>query len=155
MLPEQMQIIKATVPLLQQHGTRITQVFYSQMFAEHPELRQQFDMAAQADGSQQKRLAGAILAYAANIDRLEQLGAAVERIAQRHVETNVLPEQYPIVGRHLLAAIQTVLGDVVTPEILDAWSTAYQELADILILREQELYDQRTAAGDLAGVAVN
>ncbi len=143
MLTNQMQIVKATVPVLQKHGLEITRVFYEQMLTEHPELKAQFDPEAQKDGSQSRRLAGAILAYAANIDRLDQLTAGVDKIAYRHVDVNVLPEQYPIVGKHLLGAIKTVLGEAATPEILDAWAAAYGQLADILIGREKAIYAEQ------------
>jgi nitric oxide dioxygenase len=49
-------------------------------------------------------------AYAANIDRLEELGPAVERIAQKHVALNIAPEHYPAVGQALIAALRDVLG---------------------------------------------
>ena len=143
LLPNQIKIIKSTVLILQKHGLEITQVFYQQMLTAHPELKTMFDPEAQKDGSQARRLAGAILAYAANIDRLDQLTGAVDKIAQKHISLNVLPEQYPIVGEHLLGAIKTVLGeDVATPEVIDAWAAAYGQLADIMIAREKVLYDE-------------
>jgi len=140
MTPEQTQIVKSTVPVLQQHGEAITRVFYQQLLAAHPELTSIFPPANQQDGTQAKRLAAAILAYAANVDRLSNLSGAVDAIGHRHVSLGVLPEQYPVVGAHLLQAIQTVLGDAATEEILDAWSAAYQQLAAIMIEHERGLY---------------
>jgi len=64
----------------------------------------------------------AVLAYASNIDRLHMLESAITSIGRKHVSLNVPPEQYPIVGKHLLGAIKTVLGATATPEILDAWA---------------------------------
>ena len=94
----------------------------------------------QANGAQHKRLAGAILAYAGNLDRLDLLGPAVSRIEHRHVATKVRPEHYPIVGKYLLVAIKEVLGDAATPEILEAWGVAYNELAQIMIGHEAAIY---------------
>ncbi len=145
MTPEQIRIVKSTVPVLQQHGEAITSVFYQQLLAAHPELNRMFDPANQADGSQARRLAGAILAYAGNIDRLTNLSGAVDAIGHRHVSLGVLPEQYPIVGTHLLGAIKTVLGDAATPEIVDAWAAAYGQLAGIMIERERALYAEAAA----------
>jgi nitric oxide dioxygenase len=65
----------------------------------------------------------------------------VERIAQKHVGLQILPEHYPSVAEALLAAIKDVLGDTATDEILTAWGEAYWLLADILIDREAQLYD--------------
>lgn len=140
MLEAQKQIVKATLPALRQHGETITTVFYKQLLESHPELLAMFHVGDQESGAQAKRLAAAILAYAGNIDRLDLLGDAVTNISRRHVTLNVLPEQYPIVGLHLLGAIRTVLGEAATPEILEAWAAAYGELADIMIAREKTMY---------------
>ncbi|WP_230292954.1 globin domain-containing protein [Croceicoccus sp. Ery5] len=135
-----MTIVKATAPALKQHGLAITQRMYERMFDRHPEVKAMFDMAAQESGEQPKRLAAAIIAYAENVDKLENLSGPVLRMARRHVETHVKPEHYPIVAENLLAAIKDVLGDSATSEILDAWGEAYWFLADILIAKEAELY---------------
>lgn len=131
--PQQLQIVKATVPALQAHGAAITRVFYASLFEVHPELLNIFNPVNQASGRQADTLAASILTYAAHIDRLEQLGGMVSQIAHKHVSLEVLPEHYPIVGQHLLSAIAAVLGDAATPDILDAWSAAYGQLADIMI----------------------
>lgn len=146
MTSEQSQIVKSTVPVLQQHGEEITRVFYQQLLAAHPELTSMFDPMNQQNGTQAKRLAGVILAYAANVDRLSNLSGVVGLISDRHVSLGVLPEQYPVVGTHLLQAIKTVLGDAATDEILDAWAAAYEQLAAIMIDHEQALYAKTGAA---------
>ena len=138
--PEAMATVKATAPALRVHGLAITERMYERMFAAHPEVKDMFDQAAQESGEQPKRLAGAILAYAENVDKLENLTGPVMRMARRHVETHVKPEHYPIVADNLLAAIKDVLGEVATDEILAAWGDAYWYLADILIAQEAELY---------------
>ncbi|GGZ06273.1 globin domain-containing protein [Novosphingobium colocasiae] len=138
--PEAIVLIKATAPALRQHGLAITQRMYERMFAAHPEVKDMFDQAAQESGEQPKRLAAAILAYAENIDKLQNLGGPVQRMAQRHVQTGVKPEHYPIVAVNLLAAIADVLGEAATEEVLSAWSDAYWVLAEILIGTETELY---------------
>ncbi|GAP92279.1 putative flavohemoprotein [Rosellinia necatrix] len=138
--PSQRAIVKATAPVLKEHGETITTLFYGNMISGTPELRNIFNEANQVGGAQPRALAGAVLAYATYIDDLGKLGAAVERIAHKHVSLNVQPEQYAIVGKFLLEAIATVLGDACTPEIADAWTAAYACLADIFINREHQLY---------------
>lgn len=133
-------LIKATVPVLQQHGEAITRHFYQLMFREHPQVKAFFNETHQASGTQAKALAGAVLAYAAHIDRVEELSAALPRIIQKHAALGVLPEHYPIVGACLLRAIQEVLGDAATDEIIAAWGEAYQSLADLLIKAEEQVY---------------
>ena len=92
--PETIAIVKATGPALQKHGLAITTRMYERLFVDE-DIRAMFDQAAQDSGEQPKRLAAAILGYAQNIEHLEALGGAVERMVQRHVETGVKAEHYP------------------------------------------------------------
>lgn len=135
-------IVKSTAPVLKKQGKQITTRMYEIMFENHPEIKSQFDMSAQADGSQPAKLATAVYSYAAHIDDLAGLKSMVEKIAHRHVQTHVLPEQYPVVGECMLQAMQDVLGEVATPEVISAWTEAYQALAEVFIQREHEIYEE-------------
>ncbi|MEH7305135.1 NO-inducible flavohemoprotein [Neobacillus drentensis] len=135
-------IIKSTVPVLEKHGEAITTRFYQLMFGNHPELLNIFNHANQKQGRQQKALAGTVYAAAMYIDNLEAILPVVKQIAQKHRSLGILPEHYPIVGKHLLLAIKDVLGDAATDEIIDAWSNAYNVIADVFISVEAELYDE-------------
>lgn len=141
-----MDIVKSTAPIIEKHGLAITTAMYTRLF-ENGEIAALFDRAAQESGEQPRRLAGAILAYAKNIDKLQNLGSAVERMAVRHVETGVKPEHYPYVAEALLPAIRDVLGaEVATDAVLAAWGEAYWMLADILIAAEATAYEEAIAA---------
>lgn len=139
---ETIAIVKSTAPILQEHGETLTKHFYKRMFSHNPEVAPFFNHSNQAGGTQQKALAGAIAAYAANIDNLEVLGGAVELIAHKHASLQIKPEHYPIVGENLLASIKEVLGDGATDEVIDAWGKAYGFLADIMIGREKQIYEE-------------
>jgi hemoglobin-like flavoprotein len=132
-------IVKSTAPILQVHGVAITTRMYERLFVD-PEIKALFDMAAQTSGEQPKRLAAAILAFAQNVDKLDVLKPAIERIAARHVATHIKPEHYPAVANALLPAIKDVLGDAVDDTVLNAWREAYWFLADVLKARESSLY---------------
>ncbi|MEH7376533.1 NO-inducible flavohemoprotein [Neobacillus drentensis] len=136
------EIIKSTVPVLEKHGETITTRFYQLMFGNHPELLNIFNHANQKQGRQQKALAGTVYAAAMYIDNLEAILPVVKQIAQKHRSLGILPEHYPIVGKHLLLAIKDVLGDAATDEIIDAWAQAYNVIADVFISVEAELYDE-------------
>ena len=135
-------IVKSTAPVLQEHGETLTKHFYKRMFKHNPEVAPFFNPAHQTAGKQQRALAGAIAAYAANIDNLAVLGGAVELIAQKHASLMIKPEHYPIVGENLLASIREVLGKAATDDIINAWEDAYSFLADILIGREKQIYEE-------------
>jgi nitric oxide dioxygenase len=134
-------IIKSTVPVLEVHGEQITTVFYKTMFENHPELLNIFNHANQKQGRQQRALAGTVYAAAKYIDNLEAILPVVNQIAHKHRSLGILPEHYPIVGKHLLIAIKEVLGDAATDEIINAWGAAYGVIADAFISVEAEMYD--------------
>ncbi|NHZ41917.1 globin domain-containing protein [Massilia aquatica] len=132
--------IDASVPVLRQHGVAITTTFYRNMFAEHPELTNLFNMGNQANGAQQQSLASAVFAYAANIGDPGALAPVIERIVHKHVSVGIREEHYPIVGRHLLGAIASTLGEAATPPLLAAWDEAYHSLAALFIEAERAMY---------------
>jgi len=146
---EQKQLIKATIPILQSSGEVLTDYFYKRMFEHNPELKSVFNMGNQANGKQKHALAGAVLAYAEHIDNPSVLINVLKGIGNKHVSLNIQAQDYAIVGAHLIASIQEVLGDVATPELVEAWTTAYNELAAIMTNIEAEFYlkNTKTAGG--------
>jgi len=139
-------IVKSTAPILATHGNEITAHFYKRMFSRHPELLNIFNHANQRQGRQQAALANAVYAAAANIDNLGAILPVVKQIGHKHRSLGVKPEQYPIVGENLLAAIKEVLGDAATPEIIGAWGEAYGVIADAFIGVERQMYDEAAEA---------
>ncbi|ESZ85782.1 MAG: bacitracin resistance protein BacA [Blastomonas sp. CACIA14H2] len=137
-------IVKSTAPLLKRHGLAITSRMYERLFV-NAEVKQMFDQAAQESGEQPRRLAAAILGYAENVDKLQNLTPVVQRMVARHVECGVKAEHYPYVAEALLPAIRDVIGEGATDEVLAAWGEAYWFLADILIGKEAALYEEIAA----------
>lgn len=111
--------VKATIPLLVETGPKLTAHFYDRMFAHNPELKEIFNMSNQRNGDQREALFNAIAAYASNIENLPALLPAVEKIAQKHTSFQIKPEQYNIVGSHLLATLDEMFSP--GQEVLDAW----------------------------------
>ncbi|MFC4275719.1 globin domain-containing protein [Achromobacter aloeverae] len=140
--------IDASVPVLREHGLTITKTFYSNMFADRPDLTNLFNMGNQASGAQQQSLASAVFAYAANYDRADVLAPVLDRIVHKHAAVGIKPSHYTIVGRHLLGAIKQVLGDAATPDLIAAWDEAYWLLAAELIAAEGRLYERSNAGPD-------
>ncbi|KAN0063637.1 hypothetical protein ACQY0O_004133 [Thecaphora frezii] len=138
--PQQIAVVKATVPVLEQRGQQITTTFYRNLLGENSELKNVFSLANMASGRQPAALAHGLLAYARNIEDPAVLGDFVERVCQKHASLSVEPAQYAVVGKYLLAAMGEVLGSAFTDEVEDAWGAAYWILANIMIDREATLY---------------
>ncbi len=136
--------VQSTIPLLAATGPKLTAHFYDRMFSHNPELKDIFNMSNQRNGDQRQALFDAICAYASNLENLAALLPAVERIAQKHASFNIQPEQYQIVGQHLLAT----LDEMFSPghQVLDAWGKAYGVLANVFIQREEQIYDESAGA---------
>ena len=138
-------VIKSTIPLLENAGSAMTAHFYQRLFAHNPELQDIFNMSNQHTGRQQVALFEAIAAYAKNIENLSVLTSAVERIAQKHTSFNIQADHYAIVGHHLIETLRELATEAFTTEVEEAWTQAYQFLASIFINRESDLYQQRAA----------
>src|SRR5690606_12184297 len=145
--PKTLEIVKATVPVLEEHGTAITTVFYKNMFNQHPELLDIFNETNQKLGRQQTALAMTVLAAAKHLDKLAVLLPQVTQISHKHRALQILPEHYPIVGHHLIGAIKEVLGEAANDDIIDAWTEAYDEIADVFIQLEKTMYEQEMWEG--------
>ncbi|MBF1999239.1 MAG: bacitracin resistance protein BacA [Synechococcales cyanobacterium C42_A2020_086] len=143
------EIVKATAPILKEKGEEITRRMYQLTFAERPDYKRGFEntwMQHLDGGGQAHKLSAAVYAYATHIDRLDELATAVNRIAHRHVETRILPEQYPLIGEKLLQAMKDVLQDAATDEVIAAWAEAYEALSNIFIQTEKAIYEQEDQA---------
>jgi len=143
--------VRATLPAVGAAIESITELFYGKLFAAHPELlRHMFNRGNQAAGVQRQALAGSIAAFATALVEHPDVrpDAMLTRIAHKHASLGVSPAQYPLVHRHLSAAIADVLGDAVTEEVAAAWDEVYWLMANALIEIERRLYAEQ---GVLAG----
>lgn len=140
--------IKASVPVLELSGLDLTKQFYNYMLDNYDEVKPFFNASNQVTFKQPKVLAFALLNYAKNIDDLTPLHDFVEQIVVKHVGLQVKAEHYPIVGNSLITTIKNLLGpEVATEEFVDAWVTAYGNLAQILIDAEHSLYQKQPWQG--------
>ncbi len=142
--PESEAVVRATAAVVAEHAEQITARFYPSMFAAHPELLRVFNMGNQANGEQSRALAASVVAYAVQLidPGAPSFDPVLRRIAHKHVSLGIRPEQYTIVGHHLMAAVGDVLGDAVTPEVAAAWDEVYWLFATQLIAQEARLYQQ-------------
>lgn len=134
-------LIKETLPLINKESENITTRMYEILFSKYPQTKPMFKNAT---SDQHKKLAGAIGAFAANVDNLGALEKAVEKMANIHVKTDVQAEHYPMVADSLITAMEDILGTSLTTKHKEAWIEGYNFLANILINREQELYKNKT-----------
>ena len=105
-------IIAATLPAVRENAMKITSTFYPLMFERYPQVKAYFNENHQREGTQRQALANAVVAYAANLDRLEVLGDAVSLIVTAQAANGLL---LPIIAVFLLYVMnrKALLGDSV------------------------------------------
>jgi nitric oxide dioxygenase len=142
--PRSEAIVRATAGVVAEHAEQITARFYPRMFGDRPELLRVFNQGNQATGEQSRALAASVVAYAVQLidPDAPSFRHVLQRIAHKHVSLGIRPEQYTIVGHHLLAAVGEVLGDAVTPEVAAAWDEVYWLFGTQLVAEEARLYQK-------------
>ncbi|RLL97863.1 hypothetical protein CFD26_105259 [Aspergillus turcosus] len=140
--PKQIAIIKATVPVLQKHGTAITTYVLRKHSDRASGTQQRVQHSQPGQWSSSTRAGGCPFHKRFHIDEPGSLGPAVELICNKHASLYIHPDDYKIVGKYLLEAMKEVLGDVCIDNILDAWAAAYWALANIMIDRRGKLYKE-------------
>lgn len=144
--PRTVRTVKSTAPILRECGLEITRRMYEILFQDE-DIKRLFNQAHHGmSGSQPRSLAGAVHAFADNIDRFDECAPMIERISQKHVGLNIRPEHYPYVRRALIGALTDVLGQAASEEVIAAWEEAYDFLAYTLMSREREIYDAHARA---------
>ena len=120
------QSFKKVVPIADQVG----EIFYNRLFETHPSVRPMF---AQDIKPQAKKLVQMLAMVVQSLHKLETLLPAVQDLARRHQTYGVVDAHYPAVGETLIWTLEQGLGDDFTPELRQAWTTAFQTLAGVMI----------------------
>ena len=144
-------VVRATLPVVGGAIEEITPIFYRRMFDAHPELeRSLFNRGNQAQGDQQRALAGSIAAYATLLvaESAPDQSDLLARVANKHASLGISADQYQIVHKYLFEAIVEVLGDAVTAEVAAAWDEVYWHMANTLISMENDLYERAGVTPD-------
>ncbi|MGL4453509.1 MAG: globin domain-containing protein [Sarcina sp.] len=133
------EIIKNTVPTLEEHGVEITTLLYKKLFEKAPEVKELFSMERMHSGKQPIALSMMIVSAAEYIDNLEEIKSSVKTIGLRHVAMHVKPEYYEVLGECLVESYKEIFGDLATDEILEAWRKAYRDISNMFIEIEREM----------------
>lgn len=110
-------------------GERAAELFYAELFAIDPSLRQMFgeDMR-----KQHKKLLAALAMIVRSLHAPEQIVGAARMLAVKHLDYGVEPIHYTYVGNALLRTLKKGLGNQFTPQVRDAWVEAFRMLAGVM-----------------------
>ena len=131
MTQQQINVVTKTWSIFQKiDPVLVGEVFYEKLFTEHPSFKRLFTSSTQA---QARKLIGMLDVIISRIDRLDDLGGDLQKLAIRHVHYGVKPEYYPPVGVALLWMLQQGLGEGWDDEVAAAWQACYDTIAGIMI----------------------
>jgi len=135
MTPQQIALVRDSfakvVPIKEQAAA----LFYDRLFAMDPSTRPLFRGDMKSQGA---KLMAAIGAVVKALDRLETMLDDLRALARRHDRYGVRQEHYSTVGGALLWTLEQGLGSAFTPEVREAWATAYGLLSSAMIAATSE-----------------
>ena len=135
MTPQQVALVRESfakvVPIKEQAAT----LFYDRLFVIDPSTRPLFRGDMKSQGA---KLMAAIAAVVKSLDRIETMLDDLRALARRHDRYGVQEEHYASVGTALLWTLEQGLGSDFTPEVREAWATAYGLLSGAMIAATSE-----------------
>ena len=135
MTPEQITLVRESfakvVPIREQAAA----LFYGRLFAIDPSTRPLFRGDMKSQGA---KLMAAIAAVVKSLDRIETMLDDLRALARRHDRYGVRDEHYASVSTTLLWTLEQGLGADFTPEVREAWATAYGLLSSAMIAATSE-----------------
>ena len=129
MTPRQIELVQSSFDLVTPMLEAATTMFYERLFQLDPSLRGMFH-GPQAE--QARKLAHVLAMVVKGLSRPQQILGAVEELGRRHATYGVEPRHYATVGSALLWTLQAGLGEAFTPEVREAWSSAYRFLSSAM-----------------------
>jgi nitric oxide dioxygenase len=127
--------LETSFDLVAPHGDELMDEFYSRLFAAAPAARPLFP----TDMKRQKvMLLGALVLLRKSLRNLDPLVPKLRDLGARHVAYGARPEHYPVVGAALIASLAAIAGDQWKPEYEEAWSTAFDVVASVMLEGAEE-----------------
>ena len=120
-------------------GAHVAATFYAELFAIDPTLRAMFkgDMIIQGE-----KLMKTLRTLVEGLANPEAILPVIRHLAVKHLDYGVEAQHYATVGTALMRTLRHELAAEFTPEAREAWTAAYQYLADAMIAAA---YGQRPA----------
>lgn len=137
---EQIALVQSSFAKVQPISEHAAALFYSRLFELAPQVRPLFKGDMQEQG---RKLMLMLAMITSKLNQLETLVPAAQALARRHVAYGAQAAHYAVVGQALLETLEKGLGDEFTPEVRDAWTSAYSTLSAVMI----EAAAQQPSAG--------
>lgn len=127
---QQIALVQSSFAKVQPISEQAAALFYARLFELAPQVRALFkgDMVEQG-----RKLMAMLAMITSKLTQLDTLVPAAQSLARRHVAYGAQAAHYAVVGQALLDTLEKGLGEDFTPEVRDAWVTAYRTLSAVMI----------------------
>ena len=130
MTPEQITLVQSSFERARPELPALATRFYQELFGRNPALRPLFTTDLDL---QKVRFAEKLSEIVQAIPRLDELLGHTRALGARHAGYGVRAVDYQTVGDSLLAALAAVLGDGFDAETFQAWTIAYNLMAETML----------------------
>lgn len=130
MTPDQIALVRASWPAIENGVDALTTRFYVHLFESDATTARMFshvDMAAQ-----RTKLAQSLAVVVKALDDPDRLLPALAALGKRHTSYGVEHRHFATVGSALLLALADTLGEAFTPALRIAWADAYAIVAAVM-----------------------
>ena len=123
-------LLRKSFDLVVERQPKLVTRFYEILFSRHPEARSLF--GRRSTEAQAQMLQEALVAVMDHLEDASWLEQTLGALGRKHVDYGVTDEMYGWVGESLLATLEEVAGSAWTPELAEAWATAYGAIAGLM-----------------------
>jgi len=129
MTPNQIKLVQTSFAQVAPTAATAADLFYGRLFEIAPQVRAMFP----EDLSEKTKLMAELGTAVGGLSHLDALVPAVRTLGRRHAGYGVKARHYVSVGSALQWTLEKSLGTAFTPEVRDAWATAYILLSTSMI----------------------
>lgn len=134
MTPDDVALVRAQAAELR-GDPRLGRAFHEHLFADTPELRSLF---GRDPGTLQRRFVAELDALVRMLGDPDAFAHRTEALGRMHAGYGVAVEHYDLARAALLAALGDVLGDRLDDAAREAWSAAFDLVADTMLAGHEE-----------------
>ena len=128
--PRQIELVETSAATIDPLLDGFAAAFYARLFTEHPGLRPMFTTDP---GGQASKLAAELRRIVSALRDPDRFRRQVRTLGERHRAYGVEPHHYDVVGAVIIATFIDLLGPAFTPELQEAWTVAYGQIAALMI----------------------
>ena len=127
---EQVELIRQSLIQVHPIAGQIAKSFYARLFEVTPHLQKLFTGDMHRQGAM---LMTSLELAVSNLDNPESILPAIQALGERPLSYGVKAEYYPLAREAYLWALEKHLGEKFTPELREAWETAFDALTEAMI----------------------